>query len=123
MTEEIPKSLEDWALEIHSNKLKWVAFYEEFLGTRPSSNPRLFRAVNLYGFWPVFEAIVDSGTRGLTGDPLAYVMKVAANKWRESQEALNEEVIYTNALEQSKKATQQANKALEKRVIKRKGKK
>jgi hypothetical protein len=81
---------------------------------------RLFRAVNLYGFWPVFEAIVDSGTRDLTGDPQNYVLKVASNKFKESQEALNEETAAANAIEQSKKATQQANKALEKRVLKRK---
>lgn len=117
--EEI-KSLEEWALELRSNKQMWVAFYEDFLGTRPTSNPRLFRAINLYGFWPVFEAIVDSGTRGLTGDPFNYVLKVASNKWKEAQEVLNEEADYTNAVEQSKKATAKANQALAKRVSRKK---
>jgi hypothetical protein len=118
--EEVPKSLEQWALDIHSNKQSWVAFYGEFLGTRPSNNPRLFRAINLYGFWPVFEAIVDSSARDLVGDPLPYILKVASNKFKEAQEGLNEEINYTNALDKSKKATEQANKALARRISKRK---
>lgn len=122
MEEQAPKSLDEWASSIHESKSNWLGFYAEMLGTRVSSIPRFYRAVNLYGFFPVFEAIVDSSTRELNGDPLAYVVKVSANKWREGQESRNEEIQYTNAIEQSKKASREANKDLEKRVSKRKGK-
>lgn len=116
MTEEAPKTLDEWASSITQSKSKWLAFYAEMLGTPVSSIPKFYRAVNLYGFFPVFEAIVDSSTRELNGDPLAYVVKVSANKWREEQESRNEENTYANAIEQSKKASDKANKDLERRL-------
>jgi len=121
MTEESPpKSLEDWSALIRQSKVNWLAFYNEMLGVRASSIPRLYRAANLYGFFPLFEAIVDSATRGLTGDPLPYVLKVAANKWREEQEQKNEASDYANALEQAKEASRKANQDLAKRIKRRK---
>lgn len=121
MTEEQPKTLDDWVLAVKESKKNWLVFYEETLGTRVSSIPRFYRAINLYGLFPMFEAVVDSATRDLNGDPLNYVLKVCANKWREEQEARNEQTDYADALEQSKKASQQANKDLARRISKRKG--
>jgi hypothetical protein len=120
MEEQSTKSLDTWAQEIRDNKQSWLAFYETFLGRRASSIPRLYRTVNLYGFWPVFESIIESSTRDLGGDPLNYVVKVAANKWREAREAENEEIEYANAIQKSKAASKQANLSLEKKLTKRK---
>jgi len=121
MTEEHPpKSLDEWSILIKDSKVNWLAFYAEMLGTRASSIPRLYRAANLYGFFPLFEAIIDSSQRGLTGDPLAYVLKVAANKWREEQEQRNEQADYKNALEQAKEASRKTNQDLAKRIKRRK---
>ena len=77
--EEGPKSLSQWAQEINEiGNTKWVEFYAEMLGTRPTNMGRFIRAIKLYGFFPVFEAIVDMSSRDLTGDPLNYFNKVAA---------------------------------------------
>lgn len=116
MTEEQPKSLDTWKQEIENSKPMWVAFYAEMLGVRPTNIPRLYKSVNLYGFWPVFEAIVDSSTRELTGDPQNYVLKVASNKWREAKESQDEEAQYESAIEQSKASSVKANANLEKRI-------
>lgn len=80
---------------------------------------RLGRALNLYGDWYVFEAIIDASTRELTGDPLNYVVKIAANKWKEDQLEKDETDNYSAAVEQSKKASLQANKKLAKKLEKR----
>ena len=116
MTEETPKSLDTWAQEISKSKASWVGFYAEMLGVRPSNIPRLFKSVNMYGFWPVFEAIIDSSTRELTGDPLNYVLKVASNKWREERERQDEEASYQSSVQLSKASSKQANTNLEKRI-------
>ena len=118
--EEGPKSLSQWAQEINEiGNTKWVEFYAEMLGTRPTNMGRFIRAIKLYGFFPVFEAIVDMSSRDLTGDPLNYFNKVAASKWREAQEVVNEEILYQSALDESKKASLKANQALAKRLSKR----
>lgn len=116
MTEEEPKSLDTWAQEIKNNKPSWVAFYAEMLGVRPSNIPRLYKSVNMYGFWPLFEAIIDSSARELSGDPLNYVLKVAANKWREEREQQDEQADYESDVQQSKATSKQANTNLEKRI-------
>jgi hypothetical protein len=95
-------------------------FYEHFLGQPLSSTQKLGRALNLYGDWPVFEAIISSAQRDLTGDPLNYVLKVAHENWKVSQQQEDDDARYTDAVEQSKKATAKINKALERRASKRK---
>lgn len=116
------KSLTEWWDELSNAKgrLEWLRFYSFFIKQPVSNRVRFYRALNLYGEWPVFEAIIDSCERPLTGDKLNYVLKVAANKWREEQEHRNEQADYTIALEESKKASQQANKDLAKRIKRRK---
>lgn len=116
MTEEQPKSLDTWAADINKSRSNWPAFYNEMLGVRVSSIPRLFRAVNLYGFYPVFEAIVETSARSIQGDPINYVLKVASNKWREENESKSEEASYADSVKQSQASSIKANTQLEKRI-------
>jgi len=117
------KSLERWRYELKSiGKKHWLVFYESFLGVRASDIPRFYRSLNLYGDWPMFEAIIESSDRTLGGDPLNYVIVVAKNKFKESQKENDAESDYARAVEESKKNTRTANQILEKR-IKQRGKK
>ncbi len=114
------KPLSRWHFELKSiGKKHWVVFYETFLGMRPSNIPRLYKALNLYGYWPMFEAIVESSDRNLEGDALNYVIAVAKNKFKESQEEIDAESEYAHSIEESKKNTRTANQILEKRIRER----
>jgi len=117
-----PKTLDDWAADIRKSKANWLAFYDTFMGVRASSIPRLYKAVNMYGFFPMFEAIIDASSRPLIGDPLSYVLKVASSKWKENQEALGDEADYASSITKSKASSSKANASLAKRVERAKGK-
>ena len=117
MTEE--QNLTRWKHSIKVNgKKTWAAFYREFLGVPPTSLPRLYRAVNLYGDDIVFEAIIDSSWRDLTGDPQNYIMKVASEKWKSHQAEIDGEDDYKKSLEQAREQTLEHNRALEKKLKK-----
>lgn len=109
---EQSKSLSRWRFDLQrGTKKTWAAFYQDFLGVQPSSFPRFYKAINNYGFWPMFEAISESGERELTGDPLNYVIKVAANKWKESEQEIEKDEEYlsgiNDAVERSKKQNEE----------------
>lgn len=110
---EQTKSLDRWRFEIKSlGKKVWLTFYQEFLGQPCSSPMRLYRAINLYGDLIVMEAIVDSSTQALTGDPLGYVTKVASNKWKAIQQQEDENSEYSESINAAKAATLLHNKQL-----------
>jgi hypothetical protein len=116
MNEE-PKSLERWHFELKSiGKKHWVTFYESFLGVSPSNIPRLFKTLSLYGYWPLFEAIVESADKPLEGDKLNYVVVVAKNKFKEQQEELDNTDEYAQSIEESKESTRSANQVLERKI-------
>jgi|OpeIllAssembly_1097287.scaffolds.fasta_scaffold489875_2 hypothetical protein len=116
---EEAKPLSRWRFELQSiGKKHWLVFYREMLGTPASSIPRLYRALNNYGFWPLFEAIVDSSERELTGDPLNYVVAVAKNKWKEAEEEDSNSEVYISEIEEAKKKSQQQNEELAKKLKK-----
>lgn len=115
------KSLDDWRSDIKKDKRNWVAFYRELMGVPPSNVPRLYRTLNLYGEWPLFDAIIESSSRSLTGDPLNYVLKVAGNKWREEQQQNDVDDEYALGVEKAKEASRAYVDNLAKK-IKRKGK-
>jgi hypothetical protein len=102
-------------------KKQWLLIYESLLGVPASSIPRLYRAANLYGDAILFDAIVESSWRELTGDPLNYVLKVASEKWKEQQAEIDGDDDYKSSIEQAKKASLEKNQALEKKL--KKGKK
>lgn len=121
--QEEVKSLSDWRVEIHRyGKNHWLKFYASLLGSTVSSPPRFFRGLSLYGEWALFEAIVATSNATLTGDPLAYVLKVASIKWKEAQQDEEEETLYLEEIEQAKKESQKQNDTLAKK-LKKAGKK
>src|SRR5688500_13046473 len=92
MTEEETKSLSAWRIEIQKiGKKHYLSFYQGMMGSAVSSPPRLYKAINLYGDWAVFEAILASSNMELVGDPLNYVLKVAHSKWKQMQQDEEEE--------------------------------
>ncbi len=116
--EETPqKSLDRWRFEIKTiGKKHWLLFYETFMGVSASSPTKLYRAVNLYGDWPVFEAIVESSNRELGADPLMYVLKVAHGKWKTSQQEEDANAEYVDSIERAKEITLQHNAQLAKKL-------
>lgn len=113
------KPLSRWRFELQSiGKKHWAVFYREFLGVPPSSLPRLYKALNNYGFWPLFEAIVESSERELTGDPLNYVLVVARNKWKEVEQEDSDSESYKSELDEAKKRSQLQNEELAKKLKK-----
>jgi len=110
---ESTKSLDKWRHELKSiGKKHWLVFYREIIGVNASSVPRLYKALNSYGEWPLFEAIVSSADKQLTGDPLNYVIAVAHSKWREQQEEIDQESEYDETIKNAVQETEEANKAL-----------
>lgn len=117
---ESPTSLESWSSVIKKDAKQWLPFYAAMLGTGVTNIPRFYRSVKLYGFFPMLEAIVETSGRDITGDPLAYTLKVAANKWREKQEEVNEQIDYLQSVDESKKASAASNKKLAAKIARRK---
>jgi hypothetical protein len=116
--EEEPKSLAAWRHEIKLiGRKHYIKMYEDLMGVRVSNYVNFNRAINNYGGWYMFEAIVDSSTRQLTGDPLPYVLKVAGSKWKEDQlieDAKDEEEA---KIKKAKEKTLQENKLVAKNQV------
>lgn len=113
------KSLAQWRFEIKSvGRKHWATFYEAFLGSRPSSYPRLFKALNNYGDLNLFEAIVLASNQALTGDPLGYVVKIAHELWREEQEEVDGADDAEKEIQDAINATKKKNEELEKKLVK-----
>lgn len=92
------------------------------MGKPVSSIPRLYKALNLYGEWALFEAIVDSAEQDLNGDPLNYVLAVTRNKWKKMQEDQDAEDEYTKEIEEAKRISKEKNDELAKKLRKTKRK-
>ena len=118
MSEE-GKSLDRWRYEIKVyGKPHWLRFYQDLMGQAASSNMRFFRALKLYGDWPMFEAIVASSDKDLTGDKLNYVVTVAKNIWKEQQQERDAETDYLDVIESAKEASHKQNEALARKLKK-----
>lgn len=113
------KSLDRWRFEIRSyGKPLWLRFYAELLGTRVSNYPRFYKALGQYGDWPMFEAIVASSDKNITGDPLNYVLKVAHEKWKEQQKERDADSDYLDAVTLAKDITEKQNSELSRKLKK-----
>lgn len=111
------KSLSRWRFDLQRGGNKaWLAFFKEYLGTPVSSIPRFYRALKNYGFWPMFEAIVESSDRDLTGDPLNYVVAVAKNKWKEREQEDENTETYLSDIEKAKERSKRDNDELAKKL-------
>jgi hypothetical protein len=113
------KSLAAWRLELRKNpRSHWLIFYDTLMGTGVSNPIKFYRALNNYGDWAMFEAIIASSDQTLTGDPLPYVLKVCSSKWKEQMQDEEAEEDYNRQIEEAQKATAKQNKALEKKLKK-----
>lgn len=96
--------LDDWYNEILADgKIGWLGVYHKALN-QPISNPvRFFEAVDQYGDFPMFEAIIATASKSIDGDPLNYVLAVANNKWIEEVKSRKAEEAYKRGLERTKR--------------------
>lgn len=114
---EQSKPLSRWRFDLNrGNKKTWLAFYRELLGTPASSIPRFYKALNNYGFWPMFEAIVATSEKEIEGDPLNYVLKVASVKWKEGEQLEEQDEAYLSDIEAAKERSKKANEELAKKL-------
>lgn len=113
------KSLDRWRFELKSiGRKHWLTFYKELLGSNASSIPRLYKTINLYGEEIVFDAIVSSSDKELTGDPLNYVVAVAKSLWKEEQAKKDQEDEYDKNIRAAKEESEKANEALRQKLEK-----
>lgn len=116
MEEEV-KSLSAWRLEIKRvGRKHWLVLYNTFMGVPVTAHARFYNAINMYGEWAMFEAIIAASAMELKGDPFNYVMKVAANKWKEMQLDEDAESTYKEQIEAQKKETLKQNAELAKKL-------
>lgn len=114
-----PKSLDQWRHEIRVvGKKHWGTFYETFIGVPISNYPRFYRSLNMYGEWAILEAIVAASNQTLTGDPLAYVLKIAHSKWKEDQLVKDEYNQYEDRIKEAIEKSQRRNEELAKKLKK-----
>ncbi len=107
------KPLSRWRWELQSiGKRHWPVFYQSMMGTPVSSYPRLYKAVDKYGLWPLFEAIIAASERTLNGDPLNYVLKLAHEKWKELEKAEDVDDEYLDEISKAKDISRRKNEAL-----------
>lgn len=76
-----------WLADIPANgRAAWIRLYKELL-KQPISDPeRFWRALEVYGLRPMYEAIISTSIRHLDGDPLNYMLAVARTFWRKELE-------------------------------------
>lgn len=103
--------LEVWWDRIQEDKYQWLGFYHEFLKSSISNTSRFFEAVEKYGDFPVFEAVIATSQRPIDGDPLNYLLAVAYNKAMENIQNKKDEESYRRGLERTKR--QSYEKSLE----------
>jgi len=116
------KSLDRWRFEIKKyGKKHWGIFYASLLSSPISNNGRFFKALNLYGEWPLFEAIVATSNATIKGDPLSYVLAVAHAKWKEEQEIIDKRAAVEDNFEQAVLQNKELNHELEEKLRRARG--
>lgn len=60
----------------------------------------------------MFESIVESSDRDLTGDSLNYVLAVAKNKWKEREQEDENEDEYLQGINKAKEKSKKDNEEL-----------
>lgn len=107
------KSLDRWRFELKSGgRGVWIQFYKSMMGVNVSDYTRFYRALDSYGDWPLFEGILASSEKSLTGDPLPYVLKVTYEKWKVQQQERDLDTDYLESIKRAREITHNQNKAL-----------
>lgn len=99
-----------------NGKPAWIRFYKASLSTHISEPSRFFKALEQYGDTLLFEAVLITGNRGIKGDPLNYVLKVANILWKEQAEKIAEKETYLRVMNDVKEKTAAANLDLARRI-------
>lgn len=99
-------------IELHG-EAGWLALYEAQVGRSVSQKERLFDLINLYGKWPMIDAILAAGRKKWNkDDPIPYIAAVAAAKWKETYLSTDERERYRRGLERSKRQSAEKNREL-----------
>lgn len=93
--------------------------YEKHLA-QISDKQRFSKALEIYGNEVIYEAIFQSATRKLEGDPLSYVIAVAHSLWKERRELEEQKVRYEMRILQAKERTLEHNEILATKIDKAK---
>lgn len=113
------KSLSQWRFEIKRfGKAHFAKFYAAMLGFSVSNYPRFYKALERYGDFILFEAIVAASERTFDSDPLNYVFKVAHNKWKEAEEELDASEEYEAEIDKAKLESRRHSEELAKKLDK-----
>jgi hypothetical protein len=111
------KSLSAWRLELKKyGKRHWLKFYEELMGSAVSRFSVFYKALQNYGEWAMFDAILAASTQPLEGDPLNYVVKIAQNKWKEEQLSQDQDTETEQKIQRAIEETRKRNEELEKKL-------
>jgi hypothetical protein len=106
-------TINDWVAITKNEKSGWSDFYRDLLGQPLSDIPRFLKAVSDFGHSIMFESIIATSTKKLTGDPLNYVIGVAVSKASDISKDATEDARYKMRLEKSKMRIAQQNEELE----------
>jgi hypothetical protein len=117
LTEQPTKSLDRWRFELKKyGKKHWHIFYASLLSVPISNNGRFYKALTMYGEWPLFEAIVATSNATIKGDPLSYVLAVAHAKWKEAQEIADKQAAVEEDFEQAVLQNKEINDELQEKL-------
>lgn len=94
----------------------WIKYYKALLNRPISSPDRFWVAIEQYGELHIFEAVMLTSTRKITGDPLAYILSIAHRRWRETVESDEAQVRYARDLEIGKEMTATRNAELARKL-------
>lgn len=96
---------------------KWGELYKLRLSLPISDPERFFKALEVYGAWPMYEAICLTSTKKIDGDPFPYLLSVAHNKWKERAQEEESAVQYQMKVDMAKNRAIEKNEALASKII------
>jgi hypothetical protein len=101
-------TLEKYLEEIRRDRTAgWSRVFKDILGQPLSDKERFLKAVDNYGELIIFESLVVTSTKKISGDPLNYMLAVASKKWKEDLIDIvtsdQEDIKANRSIEQSQK--------------------
>ena len=110
------RTIYDWVAITKNEKSGWSEFYRELLGQPLSDTARFLKAVGDFGHQIMFDALLSSSTRKLTGDPLNYVIATAVAMAQERALESSKEKAYQMGLDKAKQRILMQNEELEAKI-------
>lgn len=103
-------------------EINFINLYRDSLKTTISDNGRFFRALEIYGKWPLYEAILLTASRNIKDDPLNYVLSIAHNKYMEQIKEEEYATRYAMRIEMEKERSLEHSQDLANKIAKAKKK-